>query len=137
MPDAYGLDALELAIQAAIKRGRRASYLGHTDRRYAVLPASLHRSYFRDCIYERDRGICQLCREPIRGAWDLDHIIPKSRGGADHWDNLRLTHPRCNRSRGNLACLPLATLADDDALREWCAAQATRGAQYYSPEGAQ
>ncbi len=31
----------------------------------------------------------------------LDHLIPKSKGGSNNRENLRLTCIHCNRSRGN------------------------------------
>lgn len=55
----------------------------------------------RPVIYERDRGICQLCGKPVEpDAYDIDHIIPWLYGGAwfDH-GNLRLTCRPCNRAR--------------------------------------
>lgn len=58
-------------------------------------------------ILLRDRGICQLCHEPVRldvphdhpDAPQVDHIVPWSHGGTDDDRNLRLTHRRCNRGR--------------------------------------
>ena len=32
---------------------------------------------------------------------EVDHILPKSRGGTDHPDNLQLLCSGCNRSKGN------------------------------------
>ena len=65
---------------------------------------------FRYAIYQRDAWTCQLCFEPVerdlRGGdynpWSpsLDHIIPRSHGGADSWENLRLSHAWCNSVRG-------------------------------------
>lgn len=31
----------------------------------------------------------------------IDHLIPKSRGGSNNLENLRLTCFKCNNSRGN------------------------------------
>jgi 5-methylcytosine-specific restriction endonuclease McrA len=56
-------------------------------------------------IYERDGWTCQVCLEPVdprlirsRSHWrpSLDHIIPKSLGGPDASENLRLAHWWCN-----------------------------------------
>jgi 5-methylcytosine-specific restriction endonuclease McrA len=48
--------------------------------------------------------ICQLCREPIKnlGEADMDHKIPKSKGGRSSLKNLQITHMACNRKRGNM-----------------------------------
>lgn len=64
---------------------------------------------FRYAIYQRDGWVCQLCGEDVnRNArtWDdwaasLDHIIPRSTGGPDTWENLRLAHRWCNAIRGD------------------------------------
>lgn len=58
----------------------------------------------RRAIYERDGWRCQLCGKKVnRNAgpntkWgpSLDHIVPRSRGGADTTDNLQLSHRMCN-----------------------------------------
>ena len=65
---------------------------------------------FRYAIYRRDAWTCQLCFEPVDrdpcgddyNPWSpsLDHIIPRSHGGADSWENLRLAHAWCNSVRG-------------------------------------
>lgn len=34
-------------------------------------------------------------------AWNIDHIIPKSRGGSNKQSNLRAVHITCNRYKGN------------------------------------
>ena len=31
----------------------------------------------------------------------IDHIIPRSKSGADTLDNLQLAHARCNKIKGN------------------------------------
>lgn len=52
-------------------------------------------------VWERDGGICAFCQKPVRLEWmDLDHIQPRALGGADTVENLRPTHPTCNRSAG-------------------------------------
>lgn len=57
-------------------------------------------------VYLRDQGICHLCGEPVdilsRGAdaAERDHVIPKSEGGSQDADNIRLSHRRCNRAKG-------------------------------------
>ena len=33
--------------------------------------------------------------------FDLDQVIPRSRGGIDHLDNLQLLCSHCNRLKGN------------------------------------
>lgn len=62
-------------------------------------------------VLERDRHSCQYCN--YKGdQLTLDHIIPKSRGGKDSWDNLATACVRCNIKKGNRtpkeANMPLA-----------------------------
>jgi HNH endonuclease len=53
----------------------------------------------RRAIYERDGGICRICREPVSvDSFHLDHIDP---GGPHGPENLRITHPLCNVHRGS------------------------------------
>lgn len=46
-------------------------------------------------------NICGICKKLVDGPYDIDHIVPLSRGGAHTQANLQLTHPFCNRSKGN------------------------------------
>lgn len=53
---------------------------------------------FRSDVWRRDRGRCVYC-----GAFgnELDHIVPRSKGGADSLDNLVLACRSCNHSKFN------------------------------------
>ena len=55
----------------------------------------------RHRLYGEQEGICIGCDThfPFR-VMDVDHILPKSRGGTDHPDNLQLLCSGCNRSKG-------------------------------------
>jgi 5-methylcytosine-specific restriction endonuclease McrA len=62
-------------------------------------------------VLERDRHTCQYCN--YRGdQLTLDHVIPRSRGGGDSWENLVAACVRCNIKKGNRtpkeANMPLA-----------------------------
>jgi 5-methylcytosine-specific restriction endonuclease McrA len=60
-------------------------------------------------IYERTDGKCHLCWKKLawrnyatvgaRGAWEVDHCVPRARGGTDHGNNLRPACTSCNRSK--------------------------------------
>ena len=60
------------------------------------------RSLSRKNILLRDRNVCQYCGAALpAGELTLDHVIPRSRGGASTWENLvACCHP-CNRRKGN------------------------------------
>lgn len=49
----------------------------------------------------RDGYTCQYCarRRPVREL-DIDHVLPRSRGGEDSWTNLVTACQPCNRRKG-------------------------------------
>ena len=51
----------------------------------------------RQRVRLRDRGICRGCGR--QGAWRVDHIKPRSEGGADAEWNLRLLCNACDGKR--------------------------------------
>lgn len=60
-------------------------------------------------VWERDRGVCQLCRKkidwklswPDRKSMSVDHIIPLSKGGTDEAVNVQAAHLGCNCRKCN------------------------------------
>ncbi len=56
----------------------------------------------RHRLYGEQEGVCAGCEThfPFR-VMDVDHMLPRSRGGSDHPDNLQLLCSGCNRSKGN------------------------------------
>ena len=62
-------------------------------------------------IYRRTDGQCHICRKRLcfgnygaigkRGAWEIEHSRPRSKGGTDHLNNLYAACISCNRSKGN------------------------------------
>jgi len=56
----------------------------------------------RRLIIERDNGICYLCNKQIPfNEIEIDHLIPRSRGGSSQPDNLSVSCMKCNRHKGN------------------------------------
>ena len=55
----------------------------------------------RHRLYGEQEGVCIGCEThfPFR-VMDVDHILPRSKGGTDHADNLQLLCSGCNRSKG-------------------------------------
>ncbi len=43
--------------------------------------------------------VCGICKLRIENKFEVDHIIPLSRNGTHHVDNLQLTHAICNRTK--------------------------------------
>ncbi len=44
---------------------------------------------------------CAYGQSGSRFGWNVDHILPKSRGGTDDFNNLQITHMNTNAERGN------------------------------------
>lgn len=47
---------------------------------------------------------CYLCGKPILNVRDynIDHVVPRSRGGIDAPSNWRPVHRKCNEEKGSL-----------------------------------
>lgn len=59
-----------------------------------IVPAEL-----RQAVVDRARHTCEYCRLPDRlqvGGFEIDHILPASRGGLTALDNLAYACPHCN-----------------------------------------
>ena len=69
----------------------------------------------RHRLYGEQEGVCVGCNThfPFR-VMEVDHILPRSKGGTDHPENLQLLCSGCNRSKGGRS------------MAEWRAAQANR-----------
>lgn len=62
-------------------------------------------------IFDKTNGRCHLCRkvlrfhnygkQNIREAWEVEHSIPRARGGTDHINNLYPACITCNRKKGS------------------------------------
>lgn len=52
-------------------------------------------------LFARDRNRCQYCNRIFpTSELSLDHVIPRSRGGQDTWENLVCSCIRCNARKG-------------------------------------
>jgi len=61
-----------------------------------------HVRFSRTHIFMRDQYTCQYCiRELPKAQLNLDHVMPKSRGGKTSWDNVVTSCHTCNRVKGN------------------------------------
>lgn len=56
----------------------------------------------KEALYGRQDALCNGCREYFRArSLEVDHIVPQSRGGSDHIENLQLLCGYCNRKKGD------------------------------------
>lgn len=54
----------------------------------------------RKNIIHRDNYVCQYCGKRNQNL-TIDHIIPRSRGGKNQWDNVVTACIKCNNLKGN------------------------------------
>jgi 5-methylcytosine-specific restriction endonuclease McrA len=55
----------------------------------------------RRAVFARDRHRCQYCGSERH--LTVDHVVPRSKGGTDTWDNLVTSCAPCNRKKGDRA----------------------------------
>jgi 5-methylcytosine-specific restriction endonuclease McrA len=69
--------------------------------RYRRIPMK-RQEVTRRGILARDQHTCQYCQAEMAAAkLTLDHVIPKSRGGGNTWENLVACCGPCNRKKGS------------------------------------
>jgi 5-methylcytosine-specific restriction endonuclease McrA len=53
-------------------------------------------------IWQRDGGVCQYSgRKLAKSEGNIDHILPRSLGGRDSWENMVLSHKQINFLKGS------------------------------------
>jgi len=62
-------------------------------------------------IFGKTNGQCHICRSQLsfhnygkpdaRRAWEVEHSVPRAKGGTDHLNNLYASCVTCNRSKGS------------------------------------
>jgi 5-methylcytosine-specific restriction endonuclease McrA len=58
--------------------------------------------FTRHNIFERDKNTCQYCGKHFdKKDLNLDHVIPRDRGGATTWENIVCSCIPCNTRKGN------------------------------------
>jgi len=81
-------------------------------RRYVKVPYHRRVPLNRRAVFARDHHRCQYC---AGAAENLDHVLPRSRGGDHAWENVVAACRSCNARKGNrtpaeagmsLACTP-------------------------------
>jgi 5-methylcytosine-specific restriction endonuclease McrA len=85
----------------------------HTSRRIIRIPTVIVCSHFSQmprkrqkptphAIRKRDGNKCQYTGKPLtQSTFSLDHVIPRSKGGRDTWENLVSCHKHVNFKKGD------------------------------------
>jgi 5-methylcytosine-specific restriction endonuclease McrA len=98
-----GIAVVEETSGAAIHTGRLTLPVPAVIRllEYRRIPRRT-RTLSRRGILARDRHTCQYCLEPsLPSKLTLDHIVPRSRGGANSWENLVVCCFGCNNRKSD------------------------------------
>jgi 5-methylcytosine-specific restriction endonuclease McrA len=67
---------------------------------YVRIPRDAHRRKItRRAVFARDDWTCQYCG--ARSNLTVDHVVPRSKGGASTWENIVASCAPCNRRKGN------------------------------------
>lgn len=65
---------------------------------FVHVPFRARASLTRRAVFARDEWVCQYCGKP---AENVDHVIPRSRGGGHTWENVVASCRRCNAKKEN------------------------------------
>jgi 5-methylcytosine-specific restriction endonuclease McrA len=78
--------------QSRVANQRRRARQLHSDGRFSVADIQ-HK-------YEMQKGLCAYCDCALNGIYHIDHVVPISRGGSNSIENIVLSCPQCNLSKG-------------------------------------
>lgn len=67
-------------------------------RRYVRVPYRRRVALTRRAVFARDAALCQYCGS---AAENLDHVLPRSRGGEHTWENVVAACRTCNARKGD------------------------------------
>jgi 5-methylcytosine-specific restriction endonuclease McrA/endogenous inhibitor of DNA gyrase (YacG/DUF329 family) len=104
----YRRRSREAAARRGYKQSKESRIASDQSRRARKLGAYVETVRFSD-VARRDRWTCYICSERIDKTLafpdplsaSLDHVVPLSVGGTHEPSNVRITHLRCNVSKGN------------------------------------
>lgn len=54
-----------------------------------------------DSVYEQQRGLCFWCGTETGSSYHVDHVIPLARGGDNTIENIVVSCPTCNATKGD------------------------------------
>ena len=105
--------ALVLVLKGVARTEEEHGMTLHAQRNRIAMPSVIRlleyrriphqtRALSRKNILLRDRNTCQYCGVVLPSSeLTLDHVVPRSRGGASTWENLVACCHSCNRRKGN------------------------------------
>ena len=72
-------------------------------------------------LFQLQGGVCFLCERPfsLSRPATIEHLVPRSRGGSNHPDNLALTHAKCNQKRDCHSVIEAITFFTNPDIRPY------------------
>ncbi|MGE0541220.1 MAG: HNH endonuclease [Dehalococcoidia bacterium] len=94
--------------QAESRANNRIRFRSYNAKRYAMLLAAEGTYSATDIerLYAEQGGLCRWCSCSLDTGYEIDHVIPLSRGGSNGPENLAVTCTSCNRRKS--ASLPFS-----------------------------
>jgi 5-methylcytosine-specific restriction endonuclease McrA len=69
---------------------------------YVRIPRRFSLPVSRRTVMARDNYTCQYCGAQLgKSQLTIDHVLPRSRGGNTHWENVTTACGPCNRRKGS------------------------------------
>ena len=103
-----GIDERSEAMDLVVKRLRDTASDGFGNVRHRKRPPrrtdqdpAIPKSKVKPLLIERDGAACAYCgKSKPPEDLQVDHVVPRRRGGPDHQDNYKLACQRCNQRKG-------------------------------------
>ena len=106
---AWEIGAHEFVLRGGTQRStglrsfiRASSIIAIKGRNFMVRHFDRVPTLTKEMLLARDRYICAYCAQQFRfEQLDMEHIVPKSKGGANSWMNLVTACKACNHRKAN------------------------------------
>lgn len=75
-------------------------------------------------LFEIQGGSCFICERPVDlnlQEWEIDHVVPRAKGGKDEKNNFALVHKSCNRSKLDSDLRVARCMAKYERIKDSCA----------------
>lgn len=75
----------------------------------------------KQSLFRLQGGVCLLCEQPfsLSRPATIEHLVPRSRGGTNQFDNLALTHAKCNQKRDCHSWVAAYTFFSNPEIRRY------------------
>lgn len=90
------------ALEAVRKRDKKSKMSFRQRHRAKLLKVECDDTITLAQIFRLSAGMCYLCDKWVKpGVASMDHVFPLGKGGTHTWDNIKLTHLKCNLRKGD------------------------------------